>query len=74
MRKRLITMILAGGLMLPLPSSAQNRDDEEGGPFREPNIEYAATATPYLPWVIATLLIVGVILISFKDPRRSHLD
>jgi hypothetical protein len=76
LRKRWLRRVALGlltAVLLVVPARAQNEDEDEG-PFQEPGIVYREDTRPYIPWVAASLLIIAVLLIAFKNPHRSHLD
>ena len=50
------------------------RAEEEKGPFREPGIRYVAYRKPYVEWIAGTLIIVACLLVTCKNPHRTHLD
>lgn len=61
-------------LVLAVPPAFGQDDDEDTGPFREPDISYRKDTKPYVPWLAGTLIILACLLVAFKNPHRTHLD
>jgi hypothetical protein len=57
----------------PLASPATAQDDEDER-YREPDIRYREFRKPYIEWLAGTVLIVACLVVSAKNPHRSHLD
>ena len=68
---RFAARLCLGAVLLAGPVLAQ--DDAEPK-YVEEGITFLEFQTPYIPWLFAALLAALVLLISFKDPRRTHLD
>ena len=65
---RLIAVVMT--LMLCVPG-AFAQDDEPQAPF---DVQGRKHHTNWVAWTASFLFAVGVVLIAFKNPHRSHLD
>jgi hypothetical protein len=67
----LLSVLMLGVLWVP-PVFGQD-DDEFWVPGLGGN-QHLPPETPWKQWIAAVLFAVGIILLAFKNPRRTHLD
>jgi hypothetical protein len=69
--KLTVTILLGIASMLCVASPALGQDQDPAKTWRDPDVRWAKTETPYLPWLAAALFTAAIAAVSFKHPRRG---
>jgi hypothetical protein len=67
-------LVIALSTLLAAPALAASDDEEK--PFLAPELQgkLLALEKPWLQWLVGTGFVIGILIVAFKNPHRSHLD
>lgn len=73
MRRRLNRFFVPLVLVLSLGGGVARAEEEERE-FHDPDVAWMDQGRPWAQWLAGSLFVVGVMMLAFKNPHRSHLD